>query len=488
MDPQLLMDKGDRLAYEVVVLINRASGSPISTDQIMQELNISAYKLNAARSAISNDLSTITDGQAHIEEPEHNLWQAHGLSNLSIEQIKLIYIQRSALFTAFEYSMFYDNLMTPNQYLQETFVSRAAFYRNLKSIKPIINQHFSKKRSDSSDDEFQNRLTLFQLYYNIYNGLDVPFANLNELVEQIIVACTPYLAHPLRLSQRFKLSTFLRVWIMRHRNQHYNQTMTVSISSSNTEYQDLFNQLTKVLGKKFQLDKFEMSYLYGFLLAKQYIKNTSIHELSTNFPLATAISTDLIEWLKAYQIMDEFNTTVEKKLTQDLIDVNLQLTSFYIEPTTFVRENSINFFGKTYPSFDIIIQRFIGQLEARHHFQINDVNRINMYYGYMFALINNIPANVLKERVYIAVDFSQGDLYTQYVINSLDAFHHANIIIETEITSKTDIYISDVYSREINLKQLTWEDPPTPADWANLGAMIEQIRSKKAFALFNTTR
>lgn len=59
----------------------------------------------------------------------------------------------------------------------------------------------------------------------------------------------------------------------------------------------------------------------------------------------------------------------------------------------------------------------------------------------MFALINNIPAGLLKERVYVAVDFSQGDLYTEYVIKSLDAFHHANIIIETNISKDTDIFV-----------------------------------------------
>ena len=127
---------------------------------------------------------------------------------------------------------------------------------------------------------------------------------------------------------------------------------------------------------------------------------------------------------KDYPITSTLDENTEESLRHDLINVNLQLTSFYIEPSTFVRENSIKFFGKTYPSFDILIHRFLQSIQTEHEITLDAPKWVNLYYGYMFALINNIPARLLKERVYVAVDFSQGDLYTEYVINLYDAFHH----------------------------------------------------------------
>lgn len=201
--------------------------------------------------------------------------------------------------------------------------------------------------------------------------------------------------------------------------------------------------------------------------------------------MATRLTDSLIQWIKDYPITLSINPNIEETLRHDLINVNLQLTSFYIEPTTFVRENSIKFFGKTYPSFDILIHRFLQNIQKEYSLALDAPKWINLYYGYMFALINNIPAGLLKERVYVAVDFSQGDLYPEYVIKSLDAFHHANIIIETNISKDTDIFVSDIYSQSVKQPQLTWEDPPTPEDWTNLGDLIEKVRAKKAFALFN---
>ena len=58
----------------------------------------------------------------------------------------------------------------------------------------------------------------------------------------------------------------------------------------------------------------------------------------------------------------------------------------------------------------------------------------------MFASINNIPARLLKERVYVAVDFSQGDLYTEYVITLwMHRFIMRIIINETNVFLVSDI-------------------------------------------------
>lgn len=61
---------------------------------------------------------------------------------------------------------------------------------------------------------------------------------------------------------------------------------------------------------------------------------------------------------------------LKDELRVDLLNVNLQLTSFYIEPTTFVRENSVKFFKKSYPSFDIVINRFLKTFEKNEVFTL----------------------------------------------------------------------------------------------------------------------
>jgi hypothetical protein len=96
----------------------------------------------------------------------------------------------------------------------------------------------------------------------------------------------------------------------------------------------------------------------------------------------------------------------------------------------------------------------------------------------MFALINAIPTAALVDKVYVCVDFSQGDLYTDYIVSTLQAFNNAHIVIEENISDHTNIYLSDFYSSFITQPQIIWQDPPTPTDWGQLADTI--IACKKA--------
>ena len=52
--------------------------------------------------------------------------------------------------------------------------------------------------------------------------------------------------------------------------KNYNETLTVDVDENNDQYQQLSQRLQRVLGRHFNLNRYEMSYFYGFLLAKGY--------------------------------------------------------------------------------------------------------------------------------------------------------------------------------------------------------------------------
>lgn len=98
----------------------------------------------------------------------------------------------------------------------------------------------------------------------------------------------------------------------------------------------------------------------------------------------------------------------------------------------------------------------------------------------MFAFINHIPTESLRDQVHICVDFSQGTLYTQYVISTLATFNNAHIVIEQKLSQDTDIYLSDIYSQTVNQPQIIWQNPPTPTDWSVLGDIIVKTKKEKS--------
>lgn len=168
MDPKLLMDKRDQLSFEILSELNKSSNQPVDVNEIAANLGLSAYKLNSSLEYINNDLVELADTQnAHVIVISKGIWQSENLSNLIVQKIKLAYFNRSQLFPAFEYLMFYDEVLTPNQFLNQSYLSRAALYRNIKSAKSIIKKHLNLKEFGSAANlEFRYRLVLFQLYYN----------------------------------------------------------------------------------------------------------------------------------------------------------------------------------------------------------------------------------------------------------------------------------------------------------------------------------
>lgn len=95
------------------------------------------------------------------------------------------------------------------------------------------------------------------------------------------------------------------------------------------------------------------------------------------------------------------------KLWSRLLQIHLQFTTFYIEPTTFINPNQMKFFSDLYPTFDIAIRKMIGSLQQRTDLHLTSDMAVNLYFSYMFALINSIPPELMKDQVHICVDFSE---------------------------------------------------------------------------------
>lgn len=94
----------------------------------------------------------------------------------------------------------------------------------------------------------------------------------------------------------------------------------------------------------------------------------------------------------------------------------------------------------------------------------------------MFALITAVPLQVLPDKVYLCVDFSQGSVYTNYIESTLKSFNNVHIVIQHQIDELTDIYLADFKSDFVKPLQIIWENPPTPHDWSMLGDTIIAIR------------
>lgn len=200
--------------------------------------------------------------------------------------------------------------------------------------------------------------------------------------------------------------------------------------------------------------------------------------------MATKLAKGFIKQLTDKSVLTADTDIMATGLYEQLLAVDLQFTTFYVEPTTFISPKQISFFKTLYPTFDLLIRNFLSTLKQRVSFELSERMVVNLYFSYMFCLINTIPTTNIKDRVFICVDFSEGALYTNYVIRSLQAFDHAHIVIQRQLTDETNIYISDFRSMAVTVPQIIWLDPPTSQDWSELADVILDIKRDQLSRLF----
>lgn len=444
-------------------------------------MSLTRYRLDKLFDDLNHDLITVsTDVPCYIDEQVSGVWHANNISTIILQKLQLQYLFRSHVYAALEYRFFYNNLTKKSDFSKAHHLSRTAFYSKLSTVDKLLTKiGFFVPGTTLNDDEFTVRLHLFQLYYTLFNGIAEPFTELDEPVVAIITAYQHHFQHQLAPTQKVKLRIFLKIWLKRLQNKCYLSSDHFAAQAANVRGQSFLTEVKQLLAPAIVLSDSELHDLYFFLLSQEMVQLDSEQELIRLFPTANLLTDHVLERLHKQKIIENQNQLDWRGLRHSLLGIHIQYTSFYIEPTTFTDEKKVKFFQDLYPAFDFVIHDFLQYLNEKQLLPLSTASRVNLYFSYMFSLINAIPPELVVDRVHIFVDFSQGCLYTDYVKKSLDAFNHANLVLETALSDHIDLYISDFFSKEVTAPQIIWQDPPTPTDWSLLADMILNLKQRK---------
>ncbi|KRK97689.1 hypothetical protein FD04_GL001727 [Secundilactobacillus odoratitofui DSM 19909 = JCM 15043] len=486
MNYSYLFSKNDAISYAILASFNAETSRTISKEAIGTANDLTNYQLNKFFVVINADLMQVSGDQpCYLEEVKTGAWTAFNLETTTLQKIALLYLNRSSLYTALVYRFFYDNLYTKREYIVANYMSSSAFYRSLDQLEVVLKKnHFYTSSTLFKDKEFTIRLHLFQLYYTMYNTLTPPFESLNDLISNLINTIQPHLPTDLRPTEVTKLATFLRIWILRLFNHHEIKKHLFKEIEPDQIGEQLYDLLAQQLAPEIKLSRNEFNYLYMFLITQGYLGEQVQTTTAKAFPTVVTLSNQFMRSILSENVLVNTQLINGDALWQQLLCIHLQLTSFYIEPTTFIRPKQMHFFADLYPAFDLTVNRMLVTLQRQSTFHLTKNMAVNLYFSYMFALVNAIPPELMRDQVHICVDFSQGALYTNYVIESLNSFSHAHIVIDRQLREETDIYISDFQSPEIVQPQIIWQDPPTSSDWSHLADVILQTKHNKLHELF----
>lgn len=483
MDYTDFFEKNDQLSFLLLQKFFVKQDRMVTVSAITESTPISEYKLSQLLVAINNDLSQIQYAKsAKITSPEKNILKGENITSTVINEIRLVYLKRSVLFSLFQYNFLQSKTISKATFMRDNFISKTKFYASEIQLRTILNDSdFYNSPNIINNYEYIQRLHIFEFFYTAFNGIDTPFPKMNTQINNLIIRIQAHFSFLIKPVQKSKLEIFLKVWILRMRNGHYVNDKIISADNITAEVREKMSNIQTFIQGRFnvQLKTEEMNYLYTFLLTQEYVDGISDVLTREDYPLAYELTDALISKVKSGNALTEPEKFRADTLYHILTCIHLRFITLYIEPTTFISLDQIDFFKQTYPIFHNIINDFIQHIRDQNIITLNRRESANLYFDYMFAFINSIPKELLIDKVHICVDFSQGTLYNDYITKTLDGFANANIVIESSISRLTDIYLSDFYSTSVKQSQIIWRNPPSPNDWAILGDNIVHLKQKK---------
>lgn len=489
MDYTQFFEKNDQLAFQILQKFAIKRNSMITVSSILDQFPVSEYKLTTILASLNNDLMHIQYVKSpKITETEKNVLRGQNITTTVVNEIRLLYLQRSVLFAVFKYNFLQSKKIPKAVFMKSNYISKTKFYASEIALRDILkNSDFYQSPNITSDDEYILRLNLFEFFYTAFNGIGSPFQNMNIQTNNLIVRIQEQFAITNKPVQKSKLEIFLKIWLLRMENGHYIGTHIISTDNVAADISERLTSIGKYIRDTFKLSlgREELNYLYTFLLTQEYIGGIQNVLHKADVPLAYQLTTKLIERVTTPTLLIDPDAFESQALFLALIQINLRFTMFYIEPTTFISLNQIDFFKETYPLFHAVINQFIEDIKHEGMLKLNPRESANLYFDYMFALINSVPKSLLLDKVHICVDFSQGKIYNTYITETLEGFANANIVIESNLSHTTDIYLSDFYSTAVKKSQTIWRNPPSPDDWAALGDNIIKLKHMKVQQLVN---
>lgn len=485
MEYTALFVANDKTKFAITQLFLNQQSAMLTTEHLADLFGLTKYQLDSIYDSLTNDLLNASgDINATIDDSHKGVWQIKNVTSQVLQNLGIMYFERSPLRPVFEYRYLYSGLLSKADYIDQIGTASSSFYKDEKKLNRILlTEHFEEDAYTLADTEHTIRLHLFQFYYSIFNGSTQTFGELDNTIEQLVHDITKYYHTHLKPTQSDKLRVFLYVWIMRTRNGHHVYRTPIDTHDHLDDLACLSDCIHDDLIGVIKPTQADITYLYSFLIIQNLIPKKSITLTPRVQQPANKFTDQLINTVKLMALINQHFDLAP--LRASILEINVQLMTFYIEPITFIDNDQIHFFQELYPTFDVIISAFIQQLQ--NHFQERLTTDIatNLYYSYMFAFINYVPAEQLKDRITVCVDFSYGNLYSDYVTTNLVTFNNAHLVVTNNLDDHFDLYLSDFYSQDVHVPEVIWQNPPTPTDWAELGDLVVTLKQNKVTTLFH---
>ncbi|WP_318941329.1 BglG family transcription antiterminator [Enterococcus faecalis] len=477
MDIYQLLDEGERYKLSILRYLELIQDEYITLSRLEEVMGLSHFKVSNYLNELVNDLYQFEDNPRILIYSDEIVVKNINLK--TVKELQITYFKQSHTMQLLLFLL--EGRGTIEKFSENNFVSPSKTYSRRKEIVKFFNKYTSIKIQKNIIDgnEIELRNIIFSLLSESFNGYYFPFSEENKVqTNQLVDYFTSLFNLRLTPTQNKKLRLFISIIVSRIQTNK-----TIEQSFFKEEDSNLLSTL-KFLKKIFPNTPrkallAESSYVLLYLLIEYDVKGPVIQKIdfslfSENKNLSTQISQKIIREVELayhFKCPDE----IKKKYSEKLVNINLEHQYFEFYSSSFSTKKQIQFIYETYPIYSQVVEKVVLEYIDYFSFTHNNMS-IRLFYDYIFLLIHYLPLNVVERPIHVCVDFSQGTNYTEYIIKQVEGFETLNLVVERQLTAKTDIFISDYLLDNLIRKQIIWKNPPTPTDWKFFGDTVVSIK------------
>ncbi|MDH6365123.1 hypothetical protein M2139_002124 [Enterococcus sp. PF1-24] len=471
MVPNDLLVDTDRYQLYILQTLEIRKSVFCSVDYLCQFLDISKYKVERNLEALQDSFLQIDETASIRIEPTGEI-TLEGISNLLLKKVRLLFLERSPYYQIFHNLITYE--IGIESQLEFLPVSRSNAYKYQKEIKILLDEEkLNITRNKITGSEFQLRNFLFNFYYEVFNGIRNPFTTEIKAISNRVIEFLKQ-SHNVTISKtvEYKLMFFINIWLTRVKYTHFINESYMQVQESN-----LKEYLERLLKENFSLSQQdcekEIAYFYLFLgLEEIVLFSDDDYQVSESENTAKEITTNFLHQL--VKQMHNISPEQYQLLVDGLMRINRRWLVYHFRESSFIHKIQNKYFQEVNPQFEKLVRTYIESLDE-HLFNSNQ-EKNKLYYDYLFFLITKIPVEQLEVPIYVCIDFSHGKSYNEYIKMMLYTLKSMHIVYEENISSKTQLYLSDFAIDKLKCEQMIWKRPPTPDDWEEFGQLMLQVK------------
>ncbi|MCH5463037.1 hypothetical protein HC026_11420 [Lactobacillus sp. LC28-10] len=485
MDYLAFLEKNEHCKLDILGLLAKDEKHRVQTKEILDNLSITAYKLNKLCKELIEDLQQIDqchcqlklDGSSLVcEDADYSIYQ----------QLQLSYLKQSIRFQIFEYEYLDQQKETRQKFLHDHYLSQSKFYSERAKVEAILEKQALVKAQPANINmhpELIDRIKITNVYYYFFNGIDDPFPELNNQASRFYNFLAMTFGLSMTPSKQLKLRMFFQIQAKRLAARKFMNIRNI-VTLEQDERIDLLKEfyLKNVKHSDESDTDSELSYLLLFLRSQHILDSVPVKLSNQVQQYFVRGSQQFGQVLGQTPVIDQtkFMATDQQNIADSLSELTIWLIVFDYFQLTETHSAGQPHVMMSFPALTALGKKLVKAAVKNFDLQLSNGMFSALLKSYVRLLVDHVPSDLIQDNVTICVDFAQNAVPMEYFSKLLTANLGGGVILTDQLSSDVDIYLSDIFVSSIrDIPQVTWLDPLKTSNWEELRQTITEVKQSK---------